>query len=102
MFTEQPLPTFITPGRAATFVCCALTIGTFSLVLVTIGFFLLVVYLLGLMLTALTEQCSHIAAVYGSWPAPAQVCIWLAIFGLIAWRVPRINRFVVAFFSPAK
>lgn len=93
---------FITPGRAAILICCALTIGTFSLVMVTVGFFLFCVYLISLMLTVITAQCSHIAAAYSSWPALAQICVWFAIFGLIAWRVPRINRLVCAFFTPVK
>lgn len=96
MFEQQP---FITPGKAATFICCALTIGTFSMVLVTIGFFLLVVYLLGLMLTAITAQCSHLAAVYSSWPPVIQMCVWLALFGFLVWRVPRLNWLVRKLFA---
>jgi hypothetical protein len=96
MFDQQP---FITPGKTATFICCALTIGTFSLVLVTIGFFLLVVYLLGLMLTALTEQCSHIVVIYSSWPPVMQACVWLVFVGCIIWRVPRANWLVRRLFA---
>lgn len=99
MFAQQP---FITPGRAATFIICALTIGTLSLVLVTIGFFLLTVYLIGLMLTAITEQCSHIVAIYTTWPPVVQAGVWLALVGILLWRVPRLQRAARRFFLSAK